>query len=313
MRLNLSIHFVRMRYISYGIAILLTLATFASLATRGMNFGIDFKGGLTMEIRTSAPANVPELRKTLSELGIGEVMIQEFGSPTDILIRIENPADGEKGQKVVVQKVKDALGTDVSYRRVETVGPKAGEDLISNGFWAVVWAILAMLVYIWVRFEWNFGLCAMIALLHDAVVVVGFYTWTGLEFNITAIVAILITIGYSINDTVVIYDRIREMLVKYKVMAIPELIDKSINDTLTRTVLTSGSTLLALLALYFLGGPIIATYSLPIIVGVLIGTYSSIFLAAPLLLLFNIRPPKSTEDGPPSESNVYALNVGAKR
>ncbi len=282
---NVAIDFIRKRFITYTLSALIIFSTFASVFWHGLNYGIDFKGGILIEVKTQGPANLEKMRKDITSLGLGEIGLQEFGAPDDILINIERQSGEDQNQQKAVQKVKNKLGKTVTFRRLETVGPKAGKDLINNGIMAVLWSLVAMFIYVWFRFEWQFALCAIFALIHDALAIIGFYSWFQVEFNITAIVAILITVGYSINDTVVVYDRIRENMRKFKVTDIKVLLNKSINETLSRTTLTSGTTLIALFSLYFFGGEIIASYTLPIIVGVVVGTYSSIFLAAPLLLL----------------------------
>jgi preprotein translocase subunit SecF len=235
------------------------------------------------------------MRTDLSSLNLGNVALQEFGSPQDILIRVEQQGNDSNSQLQAIERIKETLEADTEYRRTETVGPTVGAEMVSNSIQAILWALVAMLIYIWLRFEWQFGLCAILALAHDAAAILGLYSVFGLEFNLTAIVAILITIGYSINDTVVIYDRVRENLRKFKKMELGTVLNLSINETLGRTILTSSSTLLALFALYYWGGEVIANYSLPILVGVAVGTYSSIFLAAPLLLSFNFKVRETDE------------------
>lgn len=282
--------FVSKKNIIFGILAIVALTCFASIFFRGFNYGIDFKGGLLLEIRTQSPAEIGKLRSDLSGIVQGEVTLQEFGSPNDVLIRIERQPGGDEAQMAALHKVKEKLGTNVDYRKVETVGPKVSEDLIRNGIYAILWALVAMLIYVWFRFEWQFGVCSLITLAHDALIVLGLFSIFQLEFNETAIIAVLITVTYSINDTVVIYDRIRENLRKFKKMPLPELINRSINETLSRTILTSTTTLLSLLGLYFFGGPVIAAFSLPIIIGILAGTVSSITVSAPLLLHMHLRP-----------------------
>lgn len=292
---NLRINFIRLRFINYIVSGLIAVAAIGAYFVNNLNYGIDFSGGTLIEARFSSPIELGKIRQDLNNLNIGEISLQEFGTNQDLLIRLDQKNRDEKEQLVVIGKIKEALPIDVEYRRIENVGPKMGQELISNSLQAVGWAILAMMIYIWIRFEWNFGVCAMLALLHDAIAVFGLYTVFGFEFNSSAIVAILITISYSINDTVVIYDRIRENLRKYKIAKVEDLINKSINDTLTRTILTSSSTLLALLVLYLFGGKVIAEYSLPILIGVAVGTYSSICLAAPLLFSFGMSLRKEEE------------------
>lgn len=283
------INFMHLRFIAFVFALGIISVTAISLWIQGLNYGVDFKGGVLMEIQTQGPADLKSLREKVSSLGLGDATLQTFGDENQVLIRLGMQEGGEKGQMEAVTKVHDALGADVSFRRVETVGPKMGAELVKNSIYAVMWCMGAMLVYIWIRFEWQFALCAILALTHDAIAVIGLYTIGQLEFNSQAIVAILITVGYSINDTVVIYDRIRENLRKFRTMPLYELLNLSINETLSRTILTSFTTLLALFALYLLGGEVIADYALPIIAGVAVGTISSIFLSAPLLLFFHIR------------------------
>lgn len=287
---HINIPFVRFRWVTYTLSLLMVLTTAVAFFTRGLNYGIDFKGGIMIEMKTQQPADIAALRSDLSSLGLGDVTLQEYGSPYDVLIRIENQPGGEKGQIAAVQHIKQHLGGGYDFRRVETVGPKIGAELISNGLQAIMWCLCAILIYIWFRFEWQFGLCAVVALIHNTIAVLGLYAIFGVEFNTTAIVGILTTIGYSINDTVVIYDRIRENLKRFRKKAVGALINDSINETLSRTILTSGSTLTALLSLYIWGGEVIAAYALPIIVGVVVGTYSSICLAGPLLRPFDLRP-----------------------
>ena len=288
--------FVGKKNVVFAILIGIAIFCFGSIFFHGFNYGVDFKGGLLLEVRTNGPADVAKLRSDLSGVVHGEVNLQEFGSPNDILIRVERQPGDDEAQIAALGKIKEKLGTGVDYRRVETVGPKVSEDLIRNGIYAVLWALVAMLGYIWFRFEWQFGVCSVITLAHDALIVLGLFSLFQLEFNETAIIAVLITVTYSINDTVVIYDRIRENLRKFKKMPIRELINHSINETLSRTVLTSTTTLLSLIGLYFFGGPVIAAFSLPIIVGIAAGTVSSITVSAPLLLHMHLRPENAFQE-----------------
>ncbi|EKE09227.1 MAG: hypothetical protein ACD_16C00205G0023 [uncultured bacterium] len=284
-----NIDFVSKKNIVFAILIAIALLCTGSMVMRGFNYGIDFKGGLLLELRTQGPADIGNLRSKINGIVQGEITLQEFGAPNDVLIRVEQQPGGDEGQLKTLNKIKETLGTSVEYRRVETVGPKVSADLIRNGVYAILWALVAMLIYIWFRFEWQFGVCSLITLAHDAMIVLGLFSIFGLEFNESAIIAVLITITYSINDTVVIYDRIRENLRKFKKMPLGDLINRSINETLSRTILTSTTTLLSLLGLYFFGGPVIAAFSLPIIIGILAGTVSSITVSAPLLLHMRLR------------------------
>ncbi len=267
---------------------ILVSASIGLFTVKGLNYGIDFKGGIMIDVKTPGPANIADMRSTLSGLGLGEVSLQEFGTPNDVLIRLQKQKGGEKAQSAAVAKVKAALGDKVEYRRTEFVGPKVSRELLWDGIMAVGFAILAILVYIWFRFEWQFGACAVIALVHDVFSTIGLFALLGMEFNLSTVAAILTIAGYSINDTVVVFDRVRENLRKYKSMPLPELLNNSINETLSRTVVTSLTTLLALLALYYLGGGVIRGFSLAMIWGVVVGTYSSICLAVPLLLYLNV-------------------------
>tara|TARA_R110002126_G_scaffold10533_40_gene48563 strand:- start:2813 stop:3763 length:951 start_codon:yes stop_codon:yes gene_type:complete len=286
---NTKIDFMRFRKVAAILSLVLCVASAGLFGVKGLNFGIDFRGGILIEIRTEGPADMSQLRSNLSGLGLGEVQLQEFGQPTDVLIRIERQPGGEKAQLEAVEKAKNALGDKVDYRRTEFVGPKVGGELIEAGITAVLLALGAMLVYIWFRFEWQFGVGAVIALLHDVILTIGVFALLGLEFNLSTVAAILTIAGYSINDTVVVYDRVRENLRKFKQMPLYELLNLSINSTLSRTLLTSVTTLLALLALYLFGGEVLRGFSFAMIWGVIVGTYSSIFIAVPSLVYMNLR------------------------
>jgi preprotein translocase subunit SecF len=286
---GIAIPFIGKRTLFFVFSCFLILASLALFAVRGLNYGIDFKGGILIEVKTAEQADIGAMRSTLSDLGVGEVGLQEFGAPDEILIRVQRQEGGEGAQQVAVEKLKAALGSGVEYRRTEFVGPKVSDELFWDGVYAVAAAIVAILMYIWFRFEWQFGVCAVIALVHDVFSTIGIFALLGMEFNLSTVAAILTIAGYSINDTVVVFDRVRENLRKYKTMTLGELFDLSINQTLSRTVMTSVTTLLALLALYFLGGEVIRGFSFAMIWGVLIGTYSSICLAVPLLLYLDLR------------------------
>ena len=285
-----KIDFIGRRNLAFVFSAVLMALSVGFFAVKGLNYGIDFKGGILMEVRTPGAADLPELRDKLSGLGLGEVALQEFGEPTDVLIRVERQPGGEKAQMRAVEVVKGALGSDVaSYRRVEFVGPKVGGELIRAGTIAVILSIFVIMVYVWFRFEWQFSIGAVVALTHDVISTIGIFSVVGLEFNLATVAAILTIAGYSINDTVVVFDRIRENLRKYKAMGVEELLNQSINQTLSRTILTSVTTLLALFAIFFFGGEVIADFAFALIWGVLIGTYSSIWIASPILLFLNIR------------------------
>ena len=284
-----KVPFVPNRRIAFVFSIILILGSLVSLFTLGLNFGIDFRGGILMEVRTSGPANLPTIRSTLSSLGLGDVSIQEFGAESDVLVRIQRQDGDERAQLVAIEAVKTALGSDVDYRRTEFVGPTVGEELKEAGALAVGLALLAILLYIWFRFEWQFGVGAIVALTHDILSTIGLFALIQHEFNLATVAAVLTIAGYSINDTVVVYDRVRENLRKYKRMDLGGLFNMSINETLSRTTMTSVTTLLALLAIYFFGGAVLADFALAMIWGVCIGTYSSIFIAVPTLLYVNLK------------------------
>jgi SecD/SecF fusion protein len=252
--------------------------------------GIDFRGGSIIEVQSRAEAaDAGDVRQRLTALDLGEVQVQEFGSPRDLLIRI-GTQEGDTAEQAALDAVQSELAEDYEFRRIEVVGPTISAELARAGTIAVIVAMFAMLVYIWLRFEWHFAVGAILSTIHDVVLIIGFYVIMGLEFNLTSIAAVLTVVGYSINDTVVIYDRIRENLRKYKKMPLSDLIDLTLNQTLSRTILTGVTTLLALGALYFFGGEVIASFTIAMIFGILVGTFSSIFVAAPLLIFFNLRP-----------------------
>lgn len=281
---TINISFVPKKTIFFVFSALIVLSSIGMFLSKGLNYGIDFKGGILIEIRTPEPANIAALRDQLGDLKLGEITLQEFGEPTEVLIRIQKQDGDDTAQQDAVGAVKAQLGNSVEYRRTEFVGPKVSEELLWDGILAVSLAVLAILVYIWLRFEWQFGVGAVIALLHDVFATIGMFSLLGLEFNLSTVAAVLTIAGYSINDTVVVYDRVRENLRKYKKKPLMELLNESINQTLSRTVMTSVTTLIALLSLYFLGGAVIRDFSFAMIFGVVIGTYSSICLAVPMLL-----------------------------
>ncbi|MFQ5776346.1 MAG: protein translocase subunit SecF [Kiloniellaceae bacterium] len=270
-----------------GAIVLVSLALFG---LRGLNLGVDFRGGILIEIRTDGPADLAALRRHLGRLGLGEVTLQEFGAENDVLINVQRQKGDEAAQIVAINAIKEALGATVAeYRRTEFVGPKVGSELKIAGALATGLALLGIGLYIWFRFEWQFALSALVALMHDVIATVGFFALTQIEFNLATLAAVLTIAGYSINDTVVIFDRVRETLRKYKKLPMFQLLNMAINQTLSRTVLTSGTTLLALISLAAVGGEVIRGFSLGLIWGVVIGTYSSVGLAVPLLSFMNLR------------------------
>jgi preprotein translocase SecF subunit len=267
----------------------LNLLTILLLATMGLNFGIDFRGGTLIEVRTQQNADLGALRSQLGGLGLGDVQIQEFGAPNDVLIRVAEQPGGEKAQQEAVTKVQAALGSGVEIRRTEVVGGTVSRELLEKAVWALVLTCLGIFVYVWFRFEWQFALGAVFALLHDVFLTVGVFSAFQMDFDLTVVAALLTILGYSINDTVVIYDRIRENLRKYKKMPIEQLLDLSVNETLSRTIMTVGTTFLALLALYLFGGEVIRGFTFAMLFGVIVGTYSSVFIAAPFLVLVGVK------------------------
>ncbi len=296
-----KIRFVAQRRLFFGVSLAGTLATIGLLLVVGLNFGIDFMGGILMEVRAKQAIDLGTLRSGLGALGLGEVALQGFGEATDVLIRLQRQEGDDTAQQRAAELAKTELtkllGADVEFRRVEFVGPQVSSELIEAGVIALVVAIAAQMAYIWVRFEWQFGIGAVLALIHDVTLTVGLFSLLQLEFNLTIVAALLTIIGYSMNDTVVIFDRVRENLRKYKIMPIADLLDQSVNETLSRTIMTGGSTLLTLLSLYLFGGEVISGFALAMLWGVIVGTYSSIYIAAPVLLYTGVRPAVTAESG----------------
>ena len=282
--------FMRFRRISFPISALLSIIAIALYFFHGLNFGIDFIGGTLIEIQSkSGPADLAKMRTTLSGLGLGDVQLQEFGGPTDVLIRVAQQPGGEQAQTAAIAKVREALGNDVDYRRVEVVGPRVSSELLAKSTIGLGLAIFAILIYLWFRFEWQFALGAMIANVHDLVLTIGYMSLTQIDFDLSSIAALLTILGYSLNDTVVIYDRIREMLRRYKRMPMPDLLNISVNSTLSRSIITHVTVTLALLALLFFGGHAIHSFVATMIFGVvLVGTYTSVFIAAPILIYLGV-------------------------
>ena len=282
--------FMRFRRISFPLSALLSIIATLLFFFYGLNFGIDFRGGTLLEVQSkSGPADLAKMRSTLSGLELGEVQLQQFGAPTDVLIRIAEQPGGELAQQQAVAKVRGALGNEVEYRRVEVVGPRVSSELLSYGVVGLICAILGILIYLWFRFEWQFALGAMIANVHDLVLTIGFMSLLQIDFDLTSIAALLTILGYSLNDTVVIYDRIRELLRRYKKMPMADLLNASVNQTLSRSVITHVTVTLALLALLLFGGQAIHSFTATMMFGVvLVGTYTSIFIAAPILIYLGV-------------------------
>lgn len=285
-----KIDFVGKRKYVFSFSILITIASILVFLFHGLNFGVDFRGGFIMEIRTQEKADLGVLRDKLNNLHIGEVSLQEFGSEKDVIVRMPSSGESQKEQNIALDKVKAVLGDTVEYRKIEKIGPKVGKELVNDAILAVIISLMAILIYVWLRFEWQFAICGVIALAHDCIVLMGLYSICHyFEFSVNAIVALLMTACYSIHDTVVVFDRIREDMLAYRNLSVADLLNKSINETLSRTVLTSLTTVLSLLALCFFGGKVIFDFCFPILFGLVFGTFSSIFLAAPLLLFTGIR------------------------
>ncbi len=281
--------FMTRKVIAFVFSSVLLVGSLGLFFTQGLNLGIDFKGGSSIEVQAlEGDADIADIRSRVGALGLGDVQVQEFGTPKDVLIRIETQDGGDTAQQEAVNKVINTVQTDYDVRRTEVVGPTVSGELAQTGTIAVIAAIIAVLGYIWMRFEWQFALGAVAALVHDVVLTIGMFAITGFEFNLASIAAVLTIAGYSINDTVVVYDRVRENLRKYRKMSISDLLNMSINNTLSRTILTSITTLLALGALVFFGCEVIRSFTFAMAWGVLVGTYSSIFAAAPLLINFKL-------------------------
>jgi len=285
------IPFLKWRKYFIIFSLLTMVASMGLFFSKGLNLGIDFAGGVMIHIKNPTAIDVADLRTGLSDLNLGDISVQEFGAPEEVLIRIEAQGSQESDQGAIeaAQAVINQQMPDVSYERIEDVGGQVSTELVRDGILAVVFAVGAVLIYIWFRFEWHFGVGAVIALVHDVVLTIGFFAVTGLEFNLSIIAAILTIVGYSLNDTVVVFDRIRENLRKYRKMDLEELLDLSINNTLSRTLMTSLTTLVALGALFAFGGEVIRGFTAAMIWGIFVGTYSSIFIASPTLIYLKLK------------------------
>ena len=292
------------RYVFIGVSWALAIAAAGMLYGRGLNYGVDFKGGTLIEVQAvSGNLEISGVRDKLNKLGLGDVQVQAIGKGNEALIRIGQQAD-EKAQAVAAAKVKAALGDGVAIRRTETVGPTVSSELKRTGIYSVIAALTGILIYVWFRFEWQFAVAGIVALVHDVFITTGMFSLLWYEFDLATVAALLTLAGYSINDTVVVFDRIRENMRKYKKMDFEQLLDLSINETLSRTVLTSSVTAVAVLALYLFGTEAIHGFSFAMLFGIVIGTYSSIFVAAPLLLYFGV-----TRDTVQGKQNAAAKSV----
>ncbi len=272
-------------------SLILIVISFLFLSIKGLNLGVDFKGGTLIEVRVdNKSVQIGDIRESLTNMQLGDVTVKKFGNDNDFLVKIEKTQTNNTNFiKSINDKLSSKLGVEVNFRRVENVGPKVSKELLNAGLLAISLSLCAMLFYIWIRFEWQFSLAAIIALIHDVIITIGLFSFFSYEVNLSIVAAVLTIVGYSMNDTVVIFDRIRENLKKYTKISIADISNTSTNETLSRTIITSVTTLLALLSIYILGGAILKGFSFAMIVGVLIGTYSSIFVATPFLNYTNVN------------------------
>ncbi len=310
-----NIDFIGKRFVAFVFSLLIIAGSIGLTVKEGLNFGIDFTGGTLIEIRVEEMPDLAAVRGDLNGLGLGAISLQEFGEATDLLIRLpeqEESAEEREArtqcfaeekddtqcplnpQQVAIDKVRESLDVrfgegKVDYRRTEFVGPQVGEELKKQGLYAIIGALIGILLYVWFRFEWQFGVAAIVALAHDSIATIGLFALMQWQFDLSTVAAVLMIAGYSINDTVVVFDRIRENLRKYKKMSLPEIFNMSVNQMLSRTILTSGTTMLALVSLWIFGGEVIRGFVNALVFGIAIGTYSSIFVAAPTLLYLNLR------------------------
>ncbi len=291
---NTKIPFMRLWRINFPATLVLSVLSVTLFFTIGPNYGIDFRGGTLIEVKpVAATYNLASIRQTVGSLNLGDVQVTEVSDVSaekSVLIRIEQQKGGEAAQQAAVTKVREAFGNTVEFRRIESVGPSVSSELATAATVALLVTMVAILAYIWFRFEWQFAIGAIIATSHDVFMTLGFFVVSQVDFSLSSVAAILTIVGYSLNDTVVVYDRIRENLRKYKKMPIPELLDRSVNEMLARTTLTSMTTFLALLALFIFGGEVIRSFVAAMLFGVVVGTYSSIYIAAPVLIFFKLRP-----------------------
>jgi preprotein translocase subunit SecF len=283
-----KIDFMSLHKAGFVVSAIIILATVFFMFTKGLNFGIDFTGGLLIEVKTPAVMQVEDVRGKLSNLSAGTPVIQEFGDDT-LMIKVPGrEADGDM-QKKMTAEVQAALGDQVEFRRVEYVGPQVGKELIVTGIKAFVYSMLGIMLYIWMRYEWQFGVAGVASLVHDVVATLLFFILTGIEFDLSTVAAVLLVAGYSVNDTVIVFDRIREMLRKYRKKPLQEVINMAVNETMSRTLITSSTTLAVMIILAIFGGAVIQGFIYAMIVGIVIGTFSSIYVSAPLLLYMGIR------------------------
>ena len=302
---DLRLPFMKYRDLAVGLSVVAMALSLGLFFVRGLNYGVDFKGGTMLEVQSkTGPADITAMRDKLHKLGLGGVQIQQFGAPTDVLIRIEQQPGGDGEQQVALKKAVDALGPGFTQRRVEVVGPAVSGELRRTSFIAVLASLLAIVAYVWFRFEWQFAVGAIVALIHDVLLTVGVFSLFQFEFDLSIIAALLTILGYSVNDTVVVSDRIRENLRKFKRMDLNQLLDLSINETLSRTILTACTAIVVLLALYIFGGEVIRNFNFAMLFGIVVGTYSSIFIAAPILGYLGLRRDTIVGDKSASRTKV---------
>lgn len=310
--------FMQFRSVSFPFSALLSVLTIIVFFAIGVNFGIDFKGGTLVELQAKgAQANISQVREKSNALGFGSVEVAEFGTPRELLLRIElqtapTTAEQERAQQNVVTKLRETFGADYEFRRVEVVGPRVSGELVQNGTIGVIIGIVGVLIYLWFRFEWQFAVAAVIATLHDIVLTIGFFVAFQITFDMTSLAVILTILGYSLNDTVVVFDRIREMLRKYKKLRLTDVIDISINSTLSRTVITALTSFLAMLAMAIFGGEVLRSFSVAMLFGIVIGTYSSIFIAAPILIYLGLKTGGGDVKDEPAAADAKAVTARPK-
>jgi preprotein translocase SecF subunit len=291
--------FMRLRLFTFPLSAFLSVLTMVLFFGWGLNFGIDFKGGTLVEIQArQGLVDIASVRERANALGYGSIEVQEFGGGRDASLRVELQEGGDQAQQAVVSRLRDTFAAEYEFRRIEVVGPRVSGELVQSGTLGIVFAILGVLVYLWFRFEWQFAIGAVVATLHDLVLTIGFFAITQITFDMTSIAAVLTILGYSLNDTVVVYDRVREVLRKYKRLTIYEVLDLSMNSTLSRTILTGISVFLSLVALAVFGGEVIRGFAYAMLFGLVVGTYSSIFIAAPILIYLGLRGSPAAEDAP---------------
>jgi len=308
-RPNTRINFMRWHRVTFAIAVIMTLGSIGLFVFKGLNFGIDFAGGILMEVRAPQQPDLADMRERLSGLGVGEVSLQSFGDQNTVLIRLPQQEGGEQAQQTAIAKVRAELGDGWDYRRTETVGPKVGSELVKNAVIAAGLAMVGIFAYVWIRYAWQFGLNALLAMVHDVITTVGLFSLLGLQFDLATVAAILTVAGYSVNDKVVVFDRIRFEMRRYKTMPMSDVINLSVNETLSRTTVTAGLTLISVIALFLFGGEVLHGFAIALIWGITIGTYSTICIAASGLL--NLRHSKIRGDDQGAKESGKGATRGA--